>query len=105
MLEKTLGTLDPLLDNYDADNNVSQASGAYKTPILVRDRDLIWEHLNKYAIFAVQESRSHSHFPTPPRDILHALDKQTIVQWITEQARRTPEKARRTIDFAPYPQL
>ena len=80
---KILGTLAPLLDNYDIDNNVGVVSGAHRTPSIDKDRDLIVQHLQQCKIFTLQDGRSHSRFSTP-RDVLHTMDKKTILQWITE---------------------
>ena len=80
---KILGTLAPLLDNYDIDNNVGVVSGAHRTPSIEKDRDLIVQHLQQCKFFTLQDGRSHSRFSTP-RDILHTMDKKTILQWITE---------------------
>ena len=43
---KILGTLAPLLDNYDIDNNVGVVSGAHRTSSIEKDRDLIVQHLH-----------------------------------------------------------
>lgn len=80
---KTLGTVAPLLDNFDQENNISHTSGAHKVPSTEKDVNLIVEHLHKSKIFSLQDGRAHSHFATP-RDVLHSMDKQKIIHWIIE---------------------
>ena len=80
---KTEKDIMKILDNYDFVNNVNHASVAHTTPTAEKDRDRIVEHLHNCKIVASQDCRFHSCFPTP-RDILHAMDKHTIIQWIIE---------------------
>lgn len=80
---KTLGTLSPLLDNFDHVNMVRKASGAHKAPRFTKDRDLIVQHLQKCNIFTCHEGRSHSSFPKP-RDVLHSLNHDKIIDWMSK---------------------
>ena len=78
---KALGTLRPLLDNFDSDNNVADTSGAHKKPSSAKDRDLIIQHLEHCKIFTPHSDRFHPSFPTP-KDVLHSIDQTTLVHWM-----------------------
>ena len=81
---KTLGTIAPVLDNYDNVNNVTHASGHHKVPSSKKDIHLTMEHLLKFNIFTYHDGRvPHSCFRTPP-DVLHSMDKNALVKWITK---------------------
>jgi hypothetical protein len=83
---KLLGTLSPLLENFDHVNEVSQLSGAHKTPSFLKDRDMIVQHLQKCRIFSYHKGRMHKSFPQP-RDVLHNHDYKKIVDWMTDKVR------------------
>ncbi len=80
---KTLGTVVPVLDNYDTENGVTHVSGAHKVPSSGKDVNMIIEHLLKKKIFSINQGRCHSCFSTP-RDVLHVLDKDTLMKWIID---------------------
>ncbi len=80
---KALGTLSPVLDQFDHQNKVLKPSGAHRAPIADKDRDLIIEELQKGFIFTCHLGRSHSSFPKP-RDVLHSLNHDTIMDWIVK---------------------
>ncbi len=81
---KTLGTIAPVLDNYDNVNNVTHASGHHKVPSSKKDIHLTMEHLLKLNIFTYHDGRvPHSCFRTP-RDVSHSIDKNALVKWITK---------------------
>ena len=46
------------------------------------DRDMLVQHLLKYKIFASNDGGFHSSFPKP-RDVLHSLEHDTIIEWMT----------------------
>ena len=72
---KALGTLSPILEQFDNDNRVSTVSGAHCTPGFEKDRDRILLHLQQYNISALP-GRCHSSFPKP-RHVLHNFNKTT----------------------------
>ncbi len=74
---KALGTLPPVLDQFDDQSKVKKPSGAHKTPSANKDRDLIIEHLQKCNIFTKHKGRSHVSFPRP-RDVLHSLNHDLL---------------------------
>ncbi len=80
---KALGTLSPVLEKFDSVNGVTKPSGAHTAPGFTRDRDLIVDHLHKCYIFTSHQGRKHASFPLP-RDVLHTLDHNKIVQWMVD---------------------
>ncbi len=52
---KTLGTVVPVLDNYDTENGVTHVSGAHKVPSSGKDVNMIIEHLLKNKIFSINQ--------------------------------------------------
>ncbi len=78
---KALGTLAPLLENFDADNRVADLSGSHKAPNSNKDISLITQHLQQYKLFSPHQGRSHSSFPNP-RDVLHAIDTNILMDWM-----------------------
>ena len=80
---KVLGTLDPLLAQFDRDNSVSQPSGAHHSPLFKKDLDVIVKELQEYEVFTRIPGRKHHSFPKP-RDILHAKPCKPISVWVRE---------------------
>ena len=75
---KALGTLDPVLRKFDAENNVKKPSGAHKPPSAAKDTQVIIEQLLKTDIFTekvLPNARLHASFPIP-KDFLHSLDNK-----------------------------
>ena len=80
---KALGTLEPVLRQFDEENNVKKPHGAHKTPSAEKDGQLIIEQLLKTDIFSekvLPKPRSHTSFPKP-KDFLHSLDKK-FKEWM-----------------------
>lgn len=80
---KALGTLDPLLDNFDLVNMVSKPAGAHKIPGFGKDMELIVKHLKQCNIFTCHHGRSHSSSPKP-RNVLHSLEYDILIKWIVK---------------------
>ena len=80
---KALGTLDPVLWKFDAENNVKKPSGAHKPPSAAKDTQVIIEQLLKTDIFTekvLPNARLHASFPIP-KDFLHSLDNK-FTDWM-----------------------
>ena len=73
----------PVLDQFDNRNHFTSPSGAHRAPQFEKDRDMILQHLKHCNIFSHSEGRSHSKF-SKPRDILHAISKDKLTDWIIE---------------------
>ena len=80
---KALGTLEPVLRQFDAENKVKKPSGAHKPPSAEKDGQQIIEQLLKTDIFSeklLPNPRYHTSFPKP-KDFLHSLDKK-FMEWM-----------------------
>lgn len=80
---KALGTLSPLLDNFDHVNGVSKPSGAHAAPNFKKDLKLIVQHLQTCNIFTCHQGRKHASFPKP-RNVLHSMNHKQIIEWIVD---------------------
>ena len=78
-----LGTLSPVLQQYDLENHVRDTCGTHRAPKSDKDRDQIILQLQQLEIFSSPESRTHQTFPKP-RDVLHDFNHDKLCQWITE---------------------
>ncbi len=76
---KALGTVSPVLDQFDKDNKVPNCSGIRTVPSSEKDIQLIIHQLQRSGV----PGRKHSTFPKP-RDVLHAKDHSELLQWIME---------------------
>lgn len=80
---KALGTLYPLLSQFDRDNEVHEYSACRSIPSAEKDRDMIINQLQKSRSLSNLPSRKHSTF-SKPRDVLHAMDHSDLKQWMSE---------------------
>ena len=80
---KALGTLSPVLDQYDKDNMVQSASAIRSIPKSEKDRDLIMQQLQVLEVFTVSPGCKHPTF-SHVRDMLHSIDKSQLLKWIIE---------------------
>ncbi len=81
---KALGTLSPVLDQFDAQNSVQAGAGIHRAPSSERDRDAIIRQLQQSGVFSTTHARTHRTFPRP-RDVLHAKSNSEICEWIAER--------------------
>jgi len=75
---RALGTVQPVLDNFDKDNSVAKPSIAHQEVRSLQDFKAVLECLNKVAVFEKKNGRSHNSFSNP-RDPLHV--KSHEVTW------------------------
>ena len=80
----SLGTLSPVLNQYDFDNQVSDGSAIRSIPGAERDRDMIITALKRANVFSVIESRSYPSFPKP-KNLLQLFEYSKLVQWMAER--------------------
>ena len=73
-IRKALGTISPVQDQFDEQNNVKKPSRAHKVHHADSDRDMIVQHLQKYKIFASNNGRFHSSFPKPYTHMILSLN-------------------------------
>lgn len=80
---RALGTISPLLDNFDQDNCVGQRSTVHRAAASDKDRSIIIADLQKASVFSEIPRRAHPSF-TKPRNILHVKNKADITSWIKD---------------------
>ena len=61
---KALGTIVPILENFDSQSNVKNITGEHKRESTEKDRAVMVEELKKIDVFTVISSRKHPSFPT-----------------------------------------
>ena len=63
---KSLGTLCPVLDQFDKDNHVPDHSTVHSSPAALKDRDTLISQLQNSNIFStINPNRLHPTFPRP----------------------------------------
>ena len=81
---KALGTLSPILENFDEENSIPAISGIHHIPKFDKDLKTIVQSLRRAKVFSkLANNRCHFSFPKP-RDVLHSKDHTQLVQWIKE---------------------
>lgn len=81
-VSRALGTIVPILDNYDHINGVPEVSGAHRRSVSQKDVNIIVNELRKMKVFQCTPPRHHNKFPNP-RNVLHGREKKSIMEWIT----------------------
>ncbi len=79
---KILGTLDPVLQQFDEQNDVKQPSGHHAKVTCKNDINMLTEDILNYKIMSPQHKRqAHSTFPNP-KCLLHLKGKDDLLQYI-----------------------
>ena len=79
---QSIGTLSPVLDNFDEDNHIQATSSTQKRPTTQKDIEVVVKELLKADSLKTKNTkRKHSHFPRP-RDNLRVKDKGEVLQWL-----------------------
>ena len=81
---KAMGTIAPVLDQFDSINGLKPPSGAHKRPSSEKDRDIILKYLLNNKIFSDVPGRVHSSFQKP-RDVLKHENNQNLISWMSER--------------------
>ena len=79
-----LGTLYPVLQQFDSDNLIRDTSGTHHMPTSEKDRDRIIHELQQTNVFSSIPNRTHHQSFPNPRHVLHHSDHETLHQWIME---------------------
>ena len=69
---RALGTVSPVLANFDKDNEVTSESSMYKEAGICKDMNMLISELLKYEVFKEHGEPYTVQFPKP-KDILHVL--------------------------------
>lgn len=83
---KAIGTLHPVLDQFDAVNAVASLSGIHSQPKSLRDLKLVLQELNQANVFEQKPLRQHKTFKNIKTLIHHKLDK--LVMWMIGHLKR-----------------
>lgn len=79
---KALGTVVPILDNFDQQHDLQKASGNHSVARADKDLKLIIRTLQKASVFTVNQDRGHfPSFPNP-RDPFHAMSHDELTMWM-----------------------
>lgn len=85
-IARALGTIQPVLDTFDNNNEVTSTSTLHREANSEADFRSILETLLKQSVFAQNPGRRHSCFPNP-RNPLHAKPYKDITNWIKEHTK------------------
>ena len=83
---KALGTIVPVLSNFDRDNGVAHLSGAHQVASTKKDMETIIKELDKAKVFSEINGRSHSSFKNPV-DHLHRKPIEELHTWISDHVK------------------
>ena len=78
---KALGTLHSVLEQFDANNSMSDVGGAHQKPSYKKDLTMILKELQQSNIFKVIPGRTHSSFPKPT-NVIRLKPAMNTVTWI-----------------------
>ena len=79
-ISKALGTIHPVLDNFDTSSGVATCSGAHRIASSKRDLTMIVSDLQNNGVFLKIQGRCHATFSNP-KDPLHAISYNEMVRW------------------------
>ena len=79
-----LGTLVPVMKNFDQVNKVPDLTGAHTRKNEERDQKLIVTELKKNKVFKTTPSRQHTTFPKP-RNVLHGRPQKEMHDWMVKK--------------------
>ena len=84
-----IGTLSPVLDNFDEENHVATLSTRQRKPRALNDIEVVVNELIKAESFVVKEKqKNYTAFPHP-KDVLHAKDKNELLEWLVSKLPRS----------------
>lgn len=81
---KALGTIVPVLEKFDEQNNVPDISGEHKRASTEKDRTIIVQELRKNKVFDTVPGRYHPSFPHP-KNALRSKNTDELKTWIVDR--------------------
>ena len=81
LVSKSIGTIAPVIDNYDNENTVTPSSGRHAKASSYKDVNLLVNQLQESNIFTTQKTRKHLSFPRT-KSLLHKKSKEEVTEWI-----------------------
>ena len=86
---KSLGTLGPVIDAFDEENNISLSYGRNAAPIVENDQNMTVQALASNKIFQQQKRRYHKSFKSVTCSILQKVDIEDLLSWIVNHTPNT----------------
>ena len=80
---RALGTVHPLLHNFDKDNHVAETSTSHKEAKSMQDFKSLLKCLNNASVLTKIPGRKYMTF-SKPHDPLHAMPHDDILKWVKE---------------------
>ena len=77
---KAIGTLSPVLNNFDSVNKVASTSSRQNKPNARKDILIVVEEIIKAKCFGKEEGRKHRKFPKP-KDALNK-NRADLIEWL-----------------------
>ena len=84
---RAIGTLAPLLDNFDEENSVHLSSSKYRKPSASKDICIVVEHLIKDEVFSITPGRKLKHFKKP-KDLFSTVSNKDLLTWMVSRLRK-----------------
>ena len=81
MVGRSLGTLVPILDSFDIENNVSKSYGHHAPVSSEEDITILVNQLQQSEVFTSSRSREHASFQAK-KAVLYSKSRKQILQWI-----------------------
>ena len=78
---RALGTLAPVLDQFDTENCVHSSSSRYRKPAATSDISIIVEDIMASRLFSVERGRRMNHFKKS-KDLLQSERKRELMEWV-----------------------
>ena len=87
---KAIGTLYPVLEQFDVVNSIATLSGVHSKPKSLKDLHLILQELNQAHVFEQKPSRQHKAFKNIKTLLVHNPDK--LITWMMGHFKRLANK-------------
>lgn len=84
---KAIGTIAPLLEQYDEETNIKDVSGSHKRAKMSKDIEEVLGELTKYKAFSFIDERKHQTFSSP-KDLLHAKSTTDLQEWMVNRLKK-----------------
>lgn len=88
---KALGTIHPVLHEFDIDNSVCKTTSTHREVKHTKDLKMVVDLLQKISVFNKNSERRHNSF-SKPRDPLRAMSPEDTVEWIEDHMKHYFDK-------------
>ena len=80
-LSKAIGTISPVLENFDDNNGIHHHHTRHKQASMKKDIHKVVADINKAKIFSTITGRKYSTFPNP-KSLIHKVPEKDLLSWI-----------------------